>query len=137
MREEEVFTFWIVISGLYSGVTKLITRGDNYANEINSLSLGVNAKLCSNSGYHYGARQSAGLFVSPLNTSTGLGIVSISFALAIGQFVWGLAQPVFGAIADKKGSYGVLVMGAFILAGGLALTPLVNSEWSLVLTMVF
>lgn len=82
-----------------------------------------------------GARQSTGLFVSPLDVSTGLGIVSISFALAIGQFVWGLAQPLFGALADKKGSYGVLVLGAFILAGGSALTPLANSEWSLVFTM--
>jgi MFS family permease len=82
-----------------------------------------------------GVRQSTGLFVSPINTSTGLGIVSISFALAVGQFVWGLAQPIFGAIADKKGSYGVLIVGAFILAGGLALTPFVNSEWSLILTM--
>ncbi|HVG04166.1 MAG TPA: MFS transporter, partial [Burkholderiaceae bacterium] len=36
-----------------------------------------------------GARQSLGLFVSPLNTATGLGIVTISFALAVGQFVWG------------------------------------------------
>ncbi len=82
-----------------------------------------------------GARQSAGLFVLPINSSTGLSIVNISFALAIGQFIWGLAQPIFGAIADKKGSYGVLVMGAFILAGGLALTTMVNSEWSLILTM--
>ncbi|WP_312561136.1 MFS transporter [Anaerospora sp.] len=82
-----------------------------------------------------GARQSVGIFVSPIDTTTGLGIVSISFALAVGQFMWGLAQPIFGAIADKKGSYGVLVVGAFMLAGGLALTPFVNSEWSLVLTM--
>jgi len=82
-----------------------------------------------------GARQSVGIFVSPIDTTTGLGIVSISFALAVGQFMWGLAQPVFGAIADKKGSYGVLVVGAFMLAGGLALTPFVHSEWSLVLTM--
>lgn len=82
-----------------------------------------------------GARQSAGLFVMPLSASTGLSIVSISFALAIGQFIWGLAQPIFGAIADKKGTYGVLVCGAFILAGGLALTSLVKSEWSLILTM--
>jgi MFS family permease len=82
-----------------------------------------------------GARQSVGIFVSPIDRTTGLGIVSISFALAVGQFMWGLAQPIFGAIADKKGSYGVLVVGAFMLAGGLALTPFVNSEWSLVLTM--
>ncbi|WP_373325752.1 MFS transporter [Sporomusa paucivorans] len=82
-----------------------------------------------------GARQSVGLFVSPIDTTTGLGIVSISFALAVGQFMWGLAQPVFGAIADKRGSYGVIVFGTFLLAGGLALTPFANSEWSLVLTM--
>ena len=30
-----------------------------------------------------GVRQSLGLFVSPLNTATGLGVVSISFALAV------------------------------------------------------
>jgi hypothetical protein len=34
-----------------------------------------------------GTRQSMGLFLSPLNTHTGLGIVTISFAMAIGQFV--------------------------------------------------
>lgn len=82
-----------------------------------------------------GARQSTGLFIAPLDASTGLGIVSISFALAVGQFMWGLAQPIFGAIADKKGSYAVLVFGAFLLAAGLALTPLATSEWSLMLTM--
>ena len=43
-----------------------------------------------------GLRNALGLFVSPLNTSTGLGIVTVSFALAVGQFVWGVAQPIFG-----------------------------------------
>ena len=46
-----------------------------------------------------GIRQSVGLFIHPLTMSTGLGIVSISLALAIGQFIWGLAQPVFGNIS--------------------------------------
>lgn len=41
-----------------------------------------------------GARQTIGLFVSPLDQATGLGIVSISLAVAIGQFTWGAAQPV-------------------------------------------
>ena len=48
-----------------------------------------------------GARQSLGLFVSPLNTHTGLGITTISLAMAIGQFVWGVSQPIFGAMADR------------------------------------
>lgn len=82
-----------------------------------------------------GSRQSVGLFVAPLNTATGLGIVTISFALAVGQFVWGLAQPVFGAVADKKGSFGVLVFGALLLAGGLAAAPFATAEWSVIVTM--
>ena len=38
-----------------------------------------------------GARLTTGLFVSPINTSTGLGIVSIGFAMAVGQFMWASA----------------------------------------------
>lgn len=82
-----------------------------------------------------GARLTTGLFVSPINTSTGLGIVSISFALAVGQFVWGAAQPVFGAIADKYGSVKVIIVGAVMLALGTALTPFVSTQWGLLLTM--
>jgi MFS family permease len=82
-----------------------------------------------------GARLTTGLFMSPMNTSTGLGIASVSFALAIGQFMWGVAQPVFGAVADKFGSARVIVLGAFLLAGGLALTPYVTSQWGLIATM--
>jgi len=82
-----------------------------------------------------GARLTTGLFMSPINTSTGLGIATISFALAIGQFMWGLAQPVFGAVADKYGAARVIVLGAFLLAGGMALTPFVSSQWGLIATM--
>ena len=82
-----------------------------------------------------GARQTTGLFVSPINTSTGLGIVSISFALAIGQFVWGAVQPIFGAIADKYGAVRVIIAGTVMLAIGTALTPFVDSQWGLLFTM--
>ncbi|GGE81361.1 MFS transporter [Massilia psychrophila] len=84
-----------------------------------------------------GARLTTGLFMSPINTATGLGIASISFALAVGQFVWGAAQPVFGAVADKYGSAKVIVLGALMLAAGMALTPLVSSQWGLMFTMGF
>jgi hypothetical protein len=46
-----------------------------------------------------GIRQSLGLFVQPLARSTGIGIAAISFALAVGQFVWGAVQPIFGVLA--------------------------------------
>lgn len=82
-----------------------------------------------------GSRQTLGLFMSPLNTSTGLGIVSISFAFAIGQFVWGASQPIFGAVADRYGPGRVIVFGGLLLALGWALTPLVTNQWMLIVTM--
>ena len=78
-----------------------------------------------------GARQSLGLFVSPLNTSTGLGIAQISLALAVGQFMWGAVQPIAGAIADRHGPGRVLAGGVLLLALGSAVTPLMSSTWGL------
>jgi predicted MFS family arabinose efflux permease len=82
-----------------------------------------------------GTRQSMGLYVGPLNTDTGLGIVSISLAMAIGQFVWGAIQPIAGAFADKFGPRPVLLTGLLILVIGSALTPFVSSQLGLILTL--
>ena len=82
-----------------------------------------------------GTRQSMGLYVGPLNTATGLGIVSISLALAIGQFVWGAVQPIAGAVADRFGPRPVLMGGLLLLAFGTALTPWMDSSWGLIATM--
>jgi len=82
-----------------------------------------------------GTRQSMGLYVGPLNTDTGLGIVSISLAMAIGQFMWGAIQPVAGAFADKFGPRPVLLSGLLILVLGSALTPFVSSQLGLILTL--
>ena len=40
-----------------------------------------------------GARQSMGLFLSVINSTTGLGLASISLAFGVGQLWWGLTQP--------------------------------------------
>lgn len=82
-----------------------------------------------------GARQSLGLFVSSLNSSTGLGITTISLALAISQLAWGAVQPVAGAAADRFGPAGVLVAGLLLLALGLALTPFMTSAFGLVFAL--
>lgn len=82
-----------------------------------------------------GARQSMGLFVSPLNTSTGLGIASISLAFAFGQLWWGLTQPVAGIVADRYGAGRVLVVGVLLVAIGTALIPYMHSTWGLVLAI--
>ncbi|ALK98098.1 major facilitator transporter [Massilia sp. WF1] len=81
------------------------------------------------------ARLTTGLFLSPINTSTGLGVASISLAMAVGQFMWGASQPIFGAVADKYGPARVIVLGGLMLALGLAATPFVSSQWGLMLTL--
>jgi predicted MFS family arabinose efflux permease len=82
-----------------------------------------------------GVRQTSGLFLVPITQSTGVTIVAMSFALAVGQLMWGAAQPIFGAIADKYGAVKVVIVGAILLALGSALTPFATSSAGLLLTM--
>jgi MFS family permease len=70
-----------------------------------------------------GARQSMGLFLNTLNTSTGLGLASISLAFAFGQLWWGLTQPFAGMVADRVGAGRVLIVGVLLIAVGTALVP--------------
>ena len=81
----------------------------------------------------FGARQSMALFLSTLNTTTGLGIATVSLAFAIGQLWWGITQPIAGGFADKYGSARVMLTGALMIALGLALTPFATNLPMLVL----
>ena len=82
-----------------------------------------------------GTRQSLGLFVSPINSASDIGIVAISLALAIGQFSWGLAQPFAGFLSDRYRPAKVLVVGLFLLALGSALTPFMLSDFGLIVSL--
>ncbi|WP_338847597.1 MFS transporter [Massilia sp. W12] len=82
-----------------------------------------------------GVRQSMGLFVSPLNTASGLGLVKISLALAIGQFMWGAIQPVAGAMADRNGPASILALGLVLLALGCALAPFLQTQFGLIVSL--
>lgn len=82
-----------------------------------------------------GTRQTMGLFLSPLNTSTGLGIASISLAFAFGQLWWGLTQPFAGAMADKIGAGRVLFLGALLVAFGTFITPYMTSTLGLIVAI--
>src|SRR5690606_21827099 len=82
-----------------------------------------------------GIRQSFGLFINPINASTGMGIATMSLALAIGQFTWGAIQPVAGAVADRYGPRKVLIAALIIMALGCAMTPFVESGFGLVVTL--
>ncbi len=82
-----------------------------------------------------GARQSMGLFLGSINTSTGLGLASISLAFAFGQLWWGLTQPFAGMVADRIGAGRVLVAGVLLVALGTALIPMMHSTAGLILAV--
>ncbi|MEI8030322.1 MAG: MFS transporter [Comamonadaceae bacterium] len=79
-----------------------------------------------------GVRQTMGLFLSALNTSTALGIGSISLAFAFGQLWWGLTQPFAGAMADRVGTGRVIFIGLLLVAIGTIITPLMTSTMGLI-----
>lgn len=86
-------------------------------------------------GLTMGTRQTMGLFLSALNTSTGLGLASISLAFAFGQIFWGLTQPFAGAIADKAGVGRILLVGIIMVAIGTFITPFMTSTWGLIFSI--
>jgi MFS family permease len=79
-----------------------------------------------------GTRQTMGLFLSSLNTSTGLGVGSISLDFAFGQLWWGLTQPFAGAMADKVGAGRVLLLGVLLVAIGTFITPYMTTTAGLI-----
>ncbi|HWP11461.1 MAG TPA: hypothetical protein VNN06_06545 [Ramlibacter sp.] len=66
-------------------------------------------------GLAMGGRSAFGLFVSPLNTASGIGLPALSFALALGQLAIGVVQPAIGALADRYGAARMIVIGAMLL----------------------
>jgi predicted MFS family arabinose efflux permease len=82
-----------------------------------------------------GARQTTGMYVSPINTDTGLGIANIAFAMAVGQFVWGAVQPLSGALAGRVGYAPMLAVGVFLMILGSVITPFMTTTLGLVIAL--
>lgn len=67
-----------------------------------------------------GTRSSFGLFLSPMNTDTGAGLAVLGLAVALGQLGWGVAQPVAGWLATRRGVHQVVRAGALLGAAATA-----------------
>jgi len=83
----------------------------------------------------FGLRNCMGLFISPINSHTALGYATISFAFAVMHLMWGVSQPVAGALSDRWGPRPVLLGGALLLAGATALIPFATSAGALVVVL--
>src|SRR5918998_4586767 len=74
-----------------------------------------------------GVRQTFGLFLLPLAVEEGLSPAILGGSVALHNLVWGFAQPVSGALADRYGAGRVMAGGGLVLAAGPALpAPLVG-----------
>src|SRR5262249_9301581 len=61
-----------------------------------------------------------GFFLTPMSNAHGWGRDVFALALAIQMLLWGAAQPLAGAVADRYGAAPVLSVGAVLYALGLA-----------------
>jgi MFS family permease len=69
----------------------------------------------------FGPRSSFGFFVQPMSREFAWGRDVFGLALAFQNLLWGLGQPIAGAIADRFGSLRVILVGALLYAAGLVL----------------
>src|SRR5437868_7883305 len=84
-------------------------------------------------GLALGIRTAQPLFISAINSSTGVGYATISLAFGIAQLMWGVAQPVAGAVADRWGPRPVMIAGALLVSFATAATPLATSAAALII----
>ncbi len=70
----------------------------------------------------FGSRAGFGLYLEPITTTRGFGREVFALAIGIQNIVWGIGQPIAGALADRFGTMRVLVGGALVYAAGMALT---------------
>ena len=81
-----------------------------------------------------GIRHGFGLFLAPMSAEFGWGREVFAFAIALQNLIWGLAQPVTGAIADRFGAMKTVVIGGVLYAVGLVLMGYSHSPMGLSLS---
>ena len=82
-----------------------------------------------------GIRNNFGIMLKAISENTGMNYASVSFVLAVAQLSFGITQPVFGIIAEKKGSRFSLLAGIICVIFGAALTPICRTTFCLMLVL--
>src|SRR5437763_5983760 len=75
----------------------------------------------------FGPRSSLGFFIQPMSREFNWGRDVFGLALALQNLLWGLGQPIAGAIADRFGLLRGIVVGALLYVGGLLIFRFVCS----------
>ncbi len=83
---------------------------------------------CLIAALNFGPRSAMGFFQLPLLAETGWDRTTFGLAMAIQNLLWGIGQPVFGAIADRFGTWRVLALSAVLYAVGLLMMSMPTHE---------
>jgi MFS family permease len=81
-----------------------------------------------------GVRHGFGLFLAPMSADFGWGREVFAFAIALQNLVWGLVQPVTGALADRFGVKKAVIVGGVLYTVGLLCMALTESPLGLSLS---
>jgi len=79
----------------------------------------------------FGPRSTFGFFMQPMSRDFSWGRDVFGLAVAIQNLLWGIGQPIAGAIADRFGTVRVLSAGALLYAAGLILMSRSSTPLSL------
>src|SRR3984957_14258944 len=79
----------------------------------------------------FGPRSTFGFFMQPMSREFAWGRDVFGLALAVQNLLWGIAQPVAGAMADRFGSLRVISVGALMYAAGIIIIPYAATPLSL------
>lgn len=76
---------------------------------------------CLIAALNFGPRSAMGFFQLPMLADRGWDRTTFALAMAIQNLLWGLGQPVFGALADRFGTWRILSISAIFYAIGMIL----------------
>ena len=71
-----------------------------------------------------GVHDNYGIMLQALMTTSGLGYDQVSLIIGIGALVYGVGQPLMGALSLKRSNTFVMLLGLALMAVGLTVTPL-------------
>jgi MFS family permease len=75
----------------------------------------------------FGPRSAMGFFQLPMLAEKGWDRTTFGLAMAIQNLAWGLGTPIFGALADKFGTWRILALSGIMYSGGLVVMAMATS----------
>jgi MFS family permease len=75
----------------------------------------------------FGPRSAMGFFQLPMLAEKGWDRTTFGLAMAIQNLAWGIGTPIFGALADKYGTWRVLALSGVMYAAGLVMMAMATS----------